>query len=400
MRILLAHDHYRSSAPSGEDAVFRNERGLLERNGIEVIPFERFNDDIDESTLGNRVQLALDGAWSNQTYEQLFEVIRKTRPDLAHFHNTFPLISPSAYAACQDNGVPVVQTLHNYRLICPGALLMRDGRPCEDCVGTSLLPALRYRCYRGSLPATSAVVWMLARNRLQGTYRTLVNRYIALTKFAAGRLIAGGLPEDHLEVKPNFLPNPPDEGPGHGNYAVYVGRLSEVKGVRTLLEAWSHVDGLTLKILGDGALRCELEERARRKALAVEFLGFRPREEIMKVIGDAELQVIPSECYEGFPMVVLEAYACGTPILASRIGSLDEIVIEGESGVKFEPGNAGDLVNKVNELRADPSRLQSMRPKARKLFEERYTADQNYRKLLDIYHRVLADFDEIRQCKR
>src|SRR5437867_3098697 len=159
MRVLLAHDYYRSGAPSGEDAVFRNERALLEENGIEVVSFERFNDQIDDSTLSKRVLVALDGAWSKRSYQQLADVIRRTGPHLAHFHNTFPLISPSAYAACQDNGVPVVQTLHNYRFVCAGALLMRGGHPCEDCVGTSLLPALRHRCYRGSLPATGAVVW-------------------------------------------------------------------------------------------------------------------------------------------------------------------------------------------------------------------------------------------------
>jgi glycosyltransferase involved in cell wall biosynthesis len=146
MRILLAHDYYRSSSPSGEDAVFRNERALLEKNQNEVIPFERFNDDIDDSGLGKRVRVALEGAWSKPTYEELSDLVRRTRPDLVHFHNTFPLISPSAYAACQDNGVPVVQTLHNYRLVCAGALLTRNGHPCEDCLGTSLLPALRHRC--------------------------------------------------------------------------------------------------------------------------------------------------------------------------------------------------------------------------------------------------------------
>jgi glycosyltransferase involved in cell wall biosynthesis len=394
MRILLAHDYYRSSAPSGEDAVFRNERALLEKYGVEVIPFERFNDDIDDSSLTKRLRLGLEGAWSNRTYEELSDVIRRTRPHLAHFHNTFPLLSPSAYAACQDNAVPVVQTLHNYRLICAGALLTRDGHPCEDCVGTSLLPALRYRCYRGSLPATGAVVWMLASNRARGAYRTLVNRYIALTRFAAGRLMAGGLPENRMEVKPNFLPNAPEMGLGDGNYAVFVGRLSEEKGLRTLLEAWRHVDGFPLKIMGDGPLRHELEGQARRDGLSVEFLGFRPRENVLQMVGGADVQVVPSECYEGFPMVVLEAYACGTPILASRIGSLDEIVLEGETGMKFEPGNPDDLVKKLNLLRSDSSRLHAMRLTARALFEENYTADRNYHRLLEIYRRARVDFDE------
>jgi glycosyltransferase involved in cell wall biosynthesis len=396
MRILLAHDHYRSTAPSGEDAVFRNERALLEKNQNEVIAFERFNDDIDESRLGKRLRLALDGAWSKPTYEELSELVRRTHPDLVHFHNTFPLISPSAYAACQDNGVPVVQTLHNYRLICAGALLTRDGRPCEDCVGTSLLPALRHRCYRGSLPATSAVVWMLASNRWRGVYQRMVNRYIALTEFAAGRLIAGGLPSHRIEVKPNFLPDAPPVGRGDGNYAIYVGRLSEEKGVRTLLDAWRRVDGFPLKILGDGPLRGELEQQARRSALAIEFLGSRPREEVLDMVAAAEIQIIPSECYEGFPMVVLEAYACGTPVLGSRIGSLDEIIVEGESGGKFEPRNPDDLVNRLNMLRTDRSRLLAMRRGARALFEEKYTAGRNYSRLLEIYDRARADFAETR----
>jgi len=386
MRVVLAHDHYRSSAPSGEDAVFRNERALLERRGHTVIAFERFNDDIDDDSFAKRVGLALEGAWSKRAYEDLSDLLRRTRPDVAHFHNTFPLISPSAYAACRDFGVPVVQTLHNYRFICAGALLTRQGQPCEDCLGTTLLPALRHRCYRGSFAATSAVVWMLASNRARAVYRTLVDRYIALTKFAASRFVAGGLPTGRIEVKSNFLPDAPAAGPGHGGYAVYVGRLSEEKGVRTLLDAWQALAGFPLKILGEGPLRGELEMRARDANIAVEFLGFRPHGEVLETVAGAALQVIPSECYEGFPMVALEAYACGTPVVASRLGSLDEIVDDGVCGMKFEPHNASDLAAKANGLLADREALQTMRAKTRAHFEENYTAERNYARLLDIYH--------------
>ncbi len=372
--------------------MFRNERALLEANGIEVIPFERFNDDIDDSTLPRRVRLALDTAWSRRTYEDVAAVVRRTGPTLAHFHNTFPLISPSAYAACRDHGVPVVQTLHNYRLVCAGGLLMRDGHPCEDCVGTSLLPALRHRCYRGSFPATGAVVWMLARNRARGTYND-VDRYIALTAFAAGRLVAGGLPKERVEIKPNFLSDVPDIGHGGGNYAVYVGRLSEEKGVRTLLQAWRRIRGFPLKVLGDGPLRNELEEQTRRESLDVEFRGHCQREELLSCVRGAEMQIIPSECYEGFPMVVLEAYACGTPIVASRIGSLDEIVIADRTGVKFQPGDADELAAAVDELRSDPLRLRAMRSRARATYEEKYTAEQNFLVLKAIYAHAKRDFD-------
>jgi glycosyltransferase involved in cell wall biosynthesis len=387
LKILLAHNHYRSAAPSGEDAAFRGERALLERSGHEVIAFERHNDDIDESTLRRRWALALDGAWSRQSYDDVAALIRRRRPDVAHFHNTFPLISPSAYAACRDNGVPVVQTLHNYRLICANGLLLRDGRPCEACVGTSLLPALRYRCYRGSLPATGAVVWMLARNRWRGTYRHLVDRYIALTNFAAGRLVAGGLPAERMTVKPNFLDAPSVGAEARENFAVYVGRLSAEKGVRTLLNAWRHVPSLPLKIVGDGPLRAELADTAARHGLAVEVLGQRPRDDVLRLVRRAALQIVPSEWYEGFPMVILEAFASATPVVAARLGSLAEIVEHERTGLLFSPGDAADLAAKVQALANSPARLDYGRA-ARAVFERNYTPERNLAQLMDIYRQV------------
>ena len=389
MKVLLGHNYYRTSAPSGEDAVVVNERQLLERRGIEVVPFEKNNDDIDDSSLGKRVRLALDTSWSQKSYNELRGVIRRTRPDVAHFHNTFPQISPSAYAACKNSGVPVVQTLHNYRMVCAGALLMRDGKPCEDCLGGNLLPALQYRCYRGSLPATSAIVWMIARNRARGVYDEMVNTYIALSAFAAGKLAAGGLPAQRIVVKPNFLPDPPPPGSGRGGYAVYVGRLSEEKGVRTLISAWRLIKNLPLVVVGDGPLRAELELRVKEQALNVSFVGFQTKTEVLRLIGEAVLQVIPSECYENFPLVVLEAFACGTPVLASRLGSLDEIVEEGISGYKFEPSNPHDLADKVHQLTAVPDRLLSLRNAVRQMLLNHYSADANFTRLMEIYNGVL-----------
>lgn len=390
VKVLIIHNFYRSSAPSGEDSVFQNEKTLLSGKGVDVVTYEMFNDKIDTSSFAHRARLALNTAWSNDTYQAVEHLIKQTKPDIAHFHNTFPQISPSAYAACRNNGVPVVQTLHNFRLICPGGLLLRDGRPCEDCVGTNLLPALRYRCYRGSLPATGALVWMLLRNRWHGTYTTLVNRYIALTEFAASRLIAGGLPKDHISIKPNFTPGVPAAGPGDGGYAVYVGRLSAEKGVRTLISAWKRLPEVPLKILGDGPLRQELERLVAIQKLPVEFLGFCDRTTIVNVVGRAAIQIIPSEWYETFGLAVIEAYACGTPVVVSRIGSLDEIVREGETGVKFEAGDADALARTVRQLLGDPTQLFAMRKKARAAFLANYTPERNFQLLMDIYHRTLA----------
>ena len=232
---------------------------------------------------------------------------------------------------------------------------------------------------------------MLLRNRWHGTYTTLVNRYIALTEFAAGRLIAGGLPRDRMSVKPNFVTGISAPGSGKGGYAVYVGRLSEEKGVRTLLAAWKLLSGIPLKIVGDGPLRKELERIAVRDQVSVEFLGFCDRPTIVDIVGCAVFQIIPSECYEGFPMVVVEAYACGTPVVSSRIGSLDEIVEEGITGVKFEPGNPRDLSDKVNALWADRARQTMLRRTARECFEKKFSGEKNYEALMAIYEAAIKD---------
>ena len=354
-----------------------------------VIPFTRHNDDIDESSFVKRINLAFDGTWSKKSYAAISMLIAETKPDIAHFHNTFPQISPSAYAACQDNDVPVVQTLHNFRFICPGALLQRAGAPCEDCVGHSLLPALRHRCYRGSFSATGAQVLTISYNRMRKSYTRLVNRYIALTRFAAGRLQSGGLPADRFSIKPNFLPDPPAIGEGRGEYAVFVGRLSEEKGVRTLLNAWTQLRHLPLKILGEGPLNRELRELATQQNLPIEFLGHRNQAEILAVVRDAAMQLVPSEWYEGFPMVVLEAYACGTPVIAAKIGSLDEIVIDNQTGMKFTPGDPDSLARCVGHLYQSKDMLASLRPKVRNQFDQLYTAAANLSQLLGIYKQAI-----------
>ncbi|MEK6801199.1 MAG: glycosyltransferase [Nitrospirota bacterium] len=390
MKVLLAHNFYRSGSPSGEDAVYRSERNLLETTA-DVISYERHNDDIDVSTITDKLRLVVETGWSRKVYEELSTIIRKAQPDIAHFHNTFPQISPSAYAACRDNNVPVVQTLHNFRFICPGGLLLRDGRPCEDCIGTNLFPALRYRCYRNSLPETAAVVWMLAKNRWDRTYQTLVNRYIALTEFASSRLIAGGLPRERIVVKPNFVADIPMPGDGKGGYAVYVGRLSVEKGLRTVMSAWKHLPEVPLKILGEGPLRQELEQAIARDNLPVDYLGFCDRTTIVDLVGRAAFQIVPSEWYEGFPMVIVDAFACGTPVVSSRIGSLDEIVEEGITGMKFEPRNPVDLANKVRALWADPARQISLRSTTREIFDTHFSGVKNHEALMKIYEAAIND---------
>lgn len=388
MRVLLAHNFYRSAAPSGEDTVYREERALLERHGVEVIPYERQSDELDTAGVLTLARSALHASWSDAAARELSSLIARTRPDVAHFHNTFPLISPSAYGACAAAGVPVVQTLHNYRLICAGAMLYRDGVPCEDCVGGSLLPALRHRCYRDSLPATVSVVNMLWSNRRRGTYSSLVQRYVALTEFARERFIAGGLPADRIVVKPNALTSPPPAGSGKGGHVVFVGRLSAEKGVHTLIDAWRALPDIRLKIAGDGPMRAQLEEQARRDGLNVEFMGRLERSRVAEVLGEALFSVVPSQWFEGFPMVVVEAFACGTPVVASRLGSLAEIVREEITGRLFTPGDPEALAAAVRAMFHAPEALREMRKHAREEFEARYSAAASFQTLMEIYQRA------------
>ena len=389
MKILLIHNFYRSGTPGGEDAVFRQERALLERAGAEVITYERSNDEVDEGDVTQVARTAARMAWSRPVYRELVELLRRERPAVAHIHNTFPLITPSAYAACRDAGVPVVQTLHNYRLVCSAGTFYRDGKVCEICTSSSPWAAVRHRCYRDSMPGSAAVAWMLYRNWRSGAFTRLIDRYIVLSQFAAGRFAAQGVPAERIVIKPNFVDSPEPPSAGGGGYVVFAARLSEEKGVRTLLKAWRSLRDVPLKIVGDGPMRAEMQAMAAADGLPVEFLGMRPRAEVLEIIGGAELQVVCSEWFEGFPLVIVEAFARGTPVIASRIGSLEEIVEDGRTGYHFPPGDAVALADRVRQLWDDSGLRQQLRVGARARFEASYTPEANLQQLLAIYRQLV-----------
>jgi glycosyltransferase involved in cell wall biosynthesis len=390
MKILIVHNQYRTSAPSGEDAAVQNERRMLEARGEDVSIFERCNDEIRESGFLAKAVVAVNTVWSRRSRVELRRVLLRDRPDVVHVHNTFALISPSIYGVCKETGIPVVQTLHNFRFFCPSALFLRDGKPCEDCVDRSLLQSVRHRCYRGSTAATATLAAMLAIHRALGTYAEDIGTYIVLTQFARDKAIKGGIPAHKLVVKPNFVPAPPSAGSGDGGYVLYVGRLLEGKGTETLVRAWRHLPDVKLKIIGEGALRNELECLALRENLNVEFVGRQNRDAVLSALSRAQFLIVPSDCYEGFPMVVAESYACGTPVLASRIGSLDELIVDGLTGKKFTPGNSHDLAVAVRLLLEDPHALARMRVSTRAFFDAHLTESQNYAQLAKIYSRITA----------
>jgi glycosyltransferase involved in cell wall biosynthesis len=312
----------------------------------------------------------------------------RIRPDIVHVHNFFPLVSPSVYDACREAGIPVVQSLHNYRIICPGALLLRKDTPCELCVRASPYLSVVHRCYRNSWLGTLAAARMVQHHRLHGTWLEKVDCFIALTEFARTKFVEGGLPADRIEVKPNFLTPDPGTGMGGGEYALFVGRLSREKGIALLLRAWAELKrGIDLKIVGSGPLAAQTA-RASRHLGSVQYLGYRRKEEVIALMKQASFLVLPSLCYESLPMAVIEAFAVGLPVLSSRIGSLGNVIRDGLTGLHFRPNDQEDLCAKVDWLLSHPSQLSGMREAARAEYIENYTAQRNYEKLMAIYERL------------
>jgi glycosyltransferase involved in cell wall biosynthesis len=331
--------------------------------------------------------------WNARSRRELSRLIDAERPDLMHCTNTFPLISPSAYSAAHRAGVPVVQSLRNYRQLCPNALLLREGRVCEDCLGKRIAwPGVQHGCYRGSRLATAVVAGMTAAHRLLGTWRHSVDQYFTLTEFARAKFIAAGWPADKIAVKPNFVDPDPGAARGDGGYAIFVGRLSEEKGIACLLDAWRRLEQpIPLKIVGRGPLEGAIREAASSQP-HIELIGHRPIAEVLDLLGAARLLVMPSIWYETFGRTIIEAYAKGTPVVASRLGAMAELVAEPHSGLLFEPRDPRDLALKVSSLWNDAPTLARMRLAARQQFENHYTADTNYRQLLSIYGEARASF--------
>ncbi|HEX8520635.1 MAG TPA: glycosyltransferase family 4 protein [Tepidisphaeraceae bacterium] len=386
MRILLAHNFYQLAG--GEDEVFRTEYELLKSYGHDVRQFTVHNDACDDMT---RFQLLRATIWNKKMAAELREVIRRDRIELVHFHNTFPLISPAGYSAAHAEGAAVVQTLHNFRLICANALFFREGKPCEDCAGKLVpWPAVVHKCYRGNLMATGVVAATLTIHRLRNTWARDVDALIATTHFARDKFVHNGLPAEKITVKPNFLHPNPDLGPGDGNYAIFVARLTDEKGTRPVLEAWEKYNiPIPLKIIGDGPLAEQVKASIGR-GTNIEWLGRRPLHEVYEHIGRATMLIFPSECYETFGRVAIEAFAKGTPVIASNHGAPADVVDQNRTGLLFKPGDAADLALNVHALLNDPQKLAKMRIEARREFEAKYTSERAYQQLMEIYNRAIA----------
>lgn len=390
LKVLIVHNTYQQ--PGGEDVVFDQERQMLERAGHRVVTFCRNNSEVNEYSGLRRIALAKRTIWSSRTRKDFLSLLRQEKPDVVHVHNTFVMISPSIYSACYEARVPIVQTLHNYRLICPAATFFRDGRVCEECLQGSLWRSVQHACYHDSRAANAVIVAMLSYHRMRKTWDREISCFIALSEFSRNKLIEGGLPAGKIFVKPNFVYPDPGVPTGERDYAVFVGRLSPEKRVSTVLKAWKLCPlSIPMLVIGGGPDRSSLEREAANSGLRqVRFQGQLTRSATRAAIGKARFLVFSSEWYENFPVTIAESFACGTPVIASRMGAMQEIVTDGRTGLHFVPGDPEDLARKVEWAWTHPNEMHAMGLEGRREYESKYTAQKNYPALMEIYERAMT----------
>ena len=369
---------------------------MLEAAGHEVFAYCRSNDEIKNLPASQRLTLIGRTIWSTNSEREISRLLAQKRPDVVHVHNTFFMISPSIYRACKAHGVPVVQTLHNFRLMCPSSTFFRDGKVCEECVDHGLWRGVYHGCFRDSKIATASVALTLSIHRLIGTWEKSISRYIALTEFGRKKFIEAGLPAEKISVKPNFvrLGSGPVLPAQRREHALFVGRLSREKGVSILLRAWAQLpQSYALQIVGDGPERTNLEAEARRLALSnVQFRGRLSRDESIDAMRCARFLVVPSLWYETFGLCIAEAFSCGTPVICSRLGVMEELVSNGRTGLHFRAGDPANLADRIVWAWSHATEMDAMGREAQSEYEARYTPERNYSRLIEIYNNARAEY--------
>ena len=389
MKILIAHNAYQQRG--GEDVVVDAEIALLREHGHQVSTYRRHNDELLEAP---RSAAATSAIWSRRTASDLEQLFGSDRPDLIHVHNTFPLISPSLYWAASRQGIPVVQTLHNFRMLCPQAMFLREGKVCEDCMGKIPWRAVTRKCYRSSAAQSAVLSGMLIAHDTLGTFRQKVTRYIVLNEFCRSKFIKGGLPADRMRVKPHFVASSSQPDWSERRGGLFVGRLSPEKGIEVLVQALTQLPrSLRVLVAGSGPLQAGV-----KNFFGDDYLGFCPPAVVQREMARALYVVAPSTCYETFGMSVVEAFAAGTAVIASNHGSLGELVRDGETGLLVEPGNAVQLAERMRWAEAHPDEMKRMGMAARAEYERRFTPERNYRMLMDIYDEAIAAERETRNA--
>jgi len=389
VKILQIHNYYQR--PGGEDAVFDHDRSILLNSGHQVITYCRSNAELSELSLAERVLMLKAFISSERAKQDVWDLLRRERPTIVHVYNTFAMITPSIFDACRSENIPVVQAVQNYRLVCPTATLFRSGKTCTDCDEKGLWSSVRHGCYRQSRLTTAVMAVSLGVHRKRGIWNTHVDAYIAPSEFVRRKLTKAAIPEEKIFLRPNFLSADPGARFSPGRHALFVGRLSDEKGIFTLLRAWNRIQiDIPLRIVGDGPLRSQIESEISSNQLTnVELTGWLERKDVHEAMKSAKFLIFPSEWYEPFGLTIVEGFACGAPVIGSRLGAVEELIKDGRTGLLFTAGNPEDLAHKIKWAVRHPEKLRDMGKAARREYEEKYNANVNYAKLMNIYSRVL-----------
>lgn len=399
MRVLQVHNKYRSGW-GGEDTVADLEAELLCRHGHDVERFSAWTRELDNAGPLRLLAAGFAAVWSPGSYSAMKRATGRYKPDLVHVHNDFPLLSPSIFWACSRAAVPVVQTLHNYRIACANALLLRGERPCEDCVGHFPWPALRHRCYGLSLSRTAALVARNVLHRSLGTYQHKVHAFIALTEFSKQVFLRAGLPANRVFVKPNFLSSPAALLLPRLPRMAFSGWMTRAKGVHLLLRAWNEIRpaGWQLLLIGDGPERAGLQRESAANP-GILWCDSQPRDRVIELAAASRYAVVPSLAYENLPMAVLEALSVGTPVIAPEHGAFPGIISNNHEGLLFSPGDSTSLENALRAALAAPESVWNQwSSNARSRFLREYTSKANYTQLMAIYDQAIACFQGQRKC--
>ncbi len=386
MKVVLVHNFYQIAG--GEDSVFKNEAEMLIRDGHEVVLYTKDNHAI--KTTWQRMLVFFACIFSIREFLQFWRFISLKKPDIVHVHNYFPLISPAVFYCCYLRKVPVVHTLHNFRAICPTAILAHQGKIEERSVRGSAFWAVKSRVYKNSLLGSFSLYLMVSIHKKLGTWQRCVDKFICLTEFSKGKFTEAGWPIHKLSVKPNFLRSSAADIHPSKSGALYVGRLSEEKGIQVLLDAWKNIN-YPLTIVGDGPLKNLVVTHDNPN---ITYVGFKSSAEVLELLQTAAFIVMPSTCYEGLPMVLIEAFSVGTPAIVSNIGGMKEVVQNEISGMHFKVADSEDLSKQVNKLIVNAKLLSDLSEGAKQNYLKHYAEEANCRVLVKIYESAIME------CKR
>lgn len=384
--ILIVHNYYQ--IPGGEDTVVENEKKMLEKRGHKVVFYSRNNSELEQTSIFHKLSLPFTTVFNVRTYFDIKRIIKKYKIEIVHVHNTLTLISPAVYYAALSMNIPVVQTIHNFRLLCPGATLYREGHICEECIDFNLKCAVKHNCYRNNKLQTLACVINTYFHRMTGIYRKI--NYICLTEFNKEKLLRLNKPSkkklvnpDKVYIKPNFT----YQGVAHkGNdYYLFIGRIEDIKGIKIVIDAFSKLPQYQLKIAGTGT-KLEYYKKYAEKLENVEFLGFiDSRESLNKAISKACALIVSSQWYETFGMVIIEAYSNHVPVISGDIGNIGILVEDGVTGYKFKYNSVENLINTIKKFENNLN-SETLSNNAFDKYENDFSEEKNYKMLLDIYN--------------